>query len=505
MLNFLADNECSFDNLLNLLAEMSDNASNASWGLLPAELLEKIFESVPRLMLGNVGKVCTLWRDVVHRLAVKHLTNQIQNQLIEENQLERWGWCSAATVLDHNILACSCIHLAFNFFSQKDKTFLGQGFAKQSFDRPGKGIPVGIMADKLFFATANEEKQVCLKVINRLKPECEPRLLETPAEQRNASLECGLDVQMVSCENLLVVLVYEGGQVSLWNGKEETWLSDLDLSVHIPYDHFNILEVAVSKNLLAVSANVNSMEFRTHFFRVNTSQPAAFPPQFLGAVTIPKFGLVNVHLNERWVGMRRLEDRELLVIKKAELFTEDQSQVADMAKVVDSQRAGSLWHEVRYVRNASYVNLQPGNSSHLAVEFEAFDFTKLPITSCFGFSIISLDTGEILCQISNSVDLLPASWWGGGAFLFLKKLQPGVSKDDVVKLQVVTYDFSQKMGVCTAEELEQEATRLVPGPVFEFSGVPKLYFHRFKDPKMHVDYSGVVVFAWPDLFVAAID
>jgi hypothetical protein len=158
---------------------------------------------------------------------------------------------------------------------------------------------------------------------------------------------------------------------------------------------------------------------------------------------------------------------------------------------------------VRYVRNASYVNLQPGNSGHLAVEFEAFDFTKLPITSSIGFSIISLDTGEILCQISNSVDLLPASWWGG-AFLFLKKLQPCVI-DDVVKLQVVTYDFSQKIGVCTAEELEKEATRLVPGPVFEFSGVPKLYFHRVKDPKMHVDYSGVVVFAWPDLFVAAID
>jgi hypothetical protein len=37
-----------------LLQKMSDNAfSNASWGLLPAELLEKIFESVPWLMLGK--------------------------------------------------------------------------------------------------------------------------------------------------------------------------------------------------------------------------------------------------------------------------------------------------------------------------------------------------------------------------------------------------------------------------------------------------------------------
>jgi hypothetical protein len=73
---------------------------------MPLELLEKIFESVPLPMLGNIGKVCAHWRDVVHRLAVKHLTSQIQNQLIEEKQLERWGWCSA-TAWDHNILACS--------------------------------------------------------------------------------------------------------------------------------------------------------------------------------------------------------------------------------------------------------------------------------------------------------------------------------------------------------------------------------------------------------------
>jgi hypothetical protein len=74
-----------------------------------------------------------------------------------------------------------------------------------------------------------------------------------------------------------------------------------------------------------------------------------------------------------------------------------------------------------------------------------------------------------------------------------------------MKLQVVTFDFSKRISDGTVEDLEEEATCLLPGPVFEFSGVPKLHFHRFEEPKMHVDYSGVVVFAWTDLFVAAID
>jgi len=69
---------------------------------------------------------------------------------------------------------------------------------------------------------------------------------------------------------------------------------------------------------------------------------------------------------------------------------------------------------------------------------------------------------------------------------------------------VVKYDFSQKIGVCTAEDLEKEATRLLPGPVFEFSGVPKLYFYRHYSTKRLVDYSGVVAFVWPNLLVATI-
>jgi len=261
------------------LQRMCDNASAPSWALLPAELLEKIFESIPRLLLRNIGKVCRRWQNVLHRLAVKHLTSCIQNQLIEEKQLEKWGWCSA-TALDHNILVCSCIHLAFNFFTRKENTFLAGGFSALPIRMSGR-IPVGIMSDKLFFATANEENMVYIKVINRLELESQPRMLKTLAAKN-------LYVHMVCCENLLVVLV-NTNQVSLWNGKNETWLADLDISSIIPDDYLYACEVTVSKDLLTVHGYGNDLKERVVFFRLNTGEPAATLPQLIGTVKI-KYG-----------------------------------------------------------------------------------------------------------------------------------------------------------------------------------------------------------------------
>jgi len=194
--------------------------------------------------------------------------------------------------------------------------------------------------------------------------------------------------------------------------------------------------------------------------------------------------------------------QELVFIKKTELFSGDQSQVAKMATMADPQQAGNLWRNVGHAKDASYLNLQPGSSNHLAVEHKLFDKTK-PHHDAISFMILNLETGEILCKITNTVSLFPASWWGD-AFLFLKKLK-ACDSDESVKLQVVTFDFSQRTSDGTVEDPEEDATCLLPGPVFEFSGVPKLHFHRFEEPKMHVDYSGVIVFAGTDLFVAAMD
>jgi hypothetical protein len=107
--------------------------------------------------------------------------------------------------------------------------------------------------------------------------------------------------------------------------------------------------------------------------------------------------------------------------------------------------------------------------------------------------ILNLETGEILSKISNSVDLLPSSWWGD-AFLFLKNLKACDESDESVKLQVVTFDFSRRICDVTVEDLDNEATCLLSGPVFEFSGAPKLDFKRDSELRQHLDYSGIVVY-----------
>jgi hypothetical protein len=209
-------------------------------------------------------------------------------------------------------------------------------------------------------------------------------------------------------------------------------------------------------------------------------------------VEIILFGQISVHMNEKWVGLWTWTGQELVVIKKTELFSEDQSQVAKIATVADPRRAGNLWRNVGHAKNASYFNLQPGCSNRLAVEHDLFDKTK-PRHDAFSFMILNLETGEILCKVANIVSLFPASWWGD-AFLFLRKLE-ACDSDESEKLQVVTFDFSQGISDGTVEDLEKEAICLLPGPVFEFSGAPKLYFKRFMSTvKQHLDYSGVVVY-----------
>jgi hypothetical protein len=61
---------------------------DSSWGLLPMEILEKIFGFLPKLLLKSVGLVCYQWGNTVHRCAVKHLTRCIETGQIEEKHLE---------------------------------------------------------------------------------------------------------------------------------------------------------------------------------------------------------------------------------------------------------------------------------------------------------------------------------------------------------------------------------------------------------------------------------
>ena len=59
----------------------------------------------------------------------------------------------------------------------------------------------------------------------------------------------------------------------------------------------------------------------------------------------------------------------------------------------------------------------------------------ISLLDAYSFMILNLETGEILCRISNTVNLFPTSWFDG-TLLFLKKLKACVS-DENVKLQVV--------------------------------------------------------------------
>jgi hypothetical protein len=94
------------------------------------ELLEQIFGSIPRLLLPTVSRVCRRWQTAVHGVAVRYLTGCIERRLTTEQQLERWGWSTAAAARQHATAAaawqhathrsCSCIRLAFHFFTREE-------------------------------------------------------------------------------------------------------------------------------------------------------------------------------------------------------------------------------------------------------------------------------------------------------------------------------------------------------------------------------------------------
>jgi hypothetical protein len=124
-------------------------------------------------------------------------------------------------------------------------------------------------------------------------------------------------VQIVAWDNLLAVLFNgstEKGKLFLWDGKEETWLEDIDISLII--QNCQVFDIAIGNNLLAVTATVEDCQQKTLFWQVNTSQPDATPPHFLGKVTFPKKRLVNFLINESWIGVWYYVHKELLIIKK---------------------------------------------------------------------------------------------------------------------------------------------------------------------------------------------
>jgi hypothetical protein len=119
-------------------------------------------------------------------------------------------------------------------------------------------------------------------------------------------------VHMVCYENLLVVKVFLAGQISLCGMvKMRPGLADLDIVSVISHgDTLWMKGVKVSKDLLALLCLWEwSLQHRVLFFRLNTSQPAATPPQLIGMEGI-NYSDIVIHVNEKWVGLWLVDCRD---------------------------------------------------------------------------------------------------------------------------------------------------------------------------------------------------
>jgi hypothetical protein len=365
---------------------MSDVVPPPSWSLLPTLVLEKIFDHVPRLLLPTMARVCTGWRYAIHRLAVKYLDVCIQTKRIEEQQLERWGW-SSSTLWDHNVSTCSCIHLAFDFFTgQQEKPEFVAGTSKPLFDESlcrYINYPPCILGEKLFFEALDEEGWA-LKVMNRLEPENEPRVLQE-------EITGVWDVKMVSCGDLLAILLLGKQIVSLWNGRDERWLADVDVASNLQLNRFDLIDIAdigVSSNLMALSVGTKKLRNCLRFWRLETDQQAGMTPYFIGMVQIRDRSLKNIQINEKWVVIWLGDD--LHYIDQSDLFTEDKSQIAASANVANSEETGNKWRQIGLENGRGkgqlwYLRLQPGHSSHVAVEL---DYRYNDNMNCSGVSTV---------------------------------------------------------------------------------------------------------------------
>ncbi len=263
---------------------MKDDMPSSSWALLAPEMLDQIFQHVPRHMLSTVGHVCTAWRAVVHQQAVRYLTPRIQNHLIEENQLKRCG-LSTDTIRDHCFENCSCIRLAFDSFVQTVGPYSARKTPRK---RARFSHCVGIIAEKVFFWNIDNDNKVALCVMNRLEPDSQPRTLAAPAEhQLTVHVEDRKFLNMVACEDLLVLKLKD--RVSLWSGRSETCLGDLDITAHVSVGPNVVVidDISVGKNLLAVQLFGSHEENQVHFWQVDTSEPTGKTPKFLGTVGLP--------------------------------------------------------------------------------------------------------------------------------------------------------------------------------------------------------------------------
>ena len=363
----------------------------------------------------------------------------------------RWGW-SSDTAGDHDVLSCSCIHLAFNFFTSKERPHSAQKKPSQHFGDWNADVftyyatlACSVIADKVFIAGFLDKDHVNLKVIDRLEPNTQSRFLGTLALELHHQVHLNI-VETAACDHLLAVLIGSSSarvaKVSLWNVEDETWLVDLDIKLS---SHENVHDLAMSKNLLAVTVEnfINKVKrVTTLFWQLNTSQPTATSAHFLTSLDFvrqytgvspdwrPSYD-PKLQMNERWICEWSAGGLEIQFMKKSDIFSGIRSQLAEPVPSANAQDSGEHhWRSVRVGRDIpaifsirlvsiSYVCLQPGNSSRLVVETKDHSYTD---NHRYAVYFVDLSRGEVISKIDTGPDLNPASWCGG-TFIFLRELR----------------------------------------------------------------------------------
>jgi hypothetical protein len=263
------------------------------------------------------------------------------------------------------------------------------------------------------------------------------------------------------------------------------------------------------KNLLAVTAAIqsrieNRKSYKTLFWQVNTNQPTATSSHFVTSVDVPAaWRMINVQMNEKLICEWPDIGIELLCMKKSDIFSGIQSQLAEPALTAHSQESGDPWRRVKLdfqgtVKFTS-VCLEPGNSSRLAVEING----HYPYSNDGSYILlVDLSRGEVIRKIETlRSDLHPASWCGG-TLIFLQELRNYVDRD--ITFRVHVFDPSRVSGFY--EQLEIDDSCLQSGLTVKFFGAcNKLRMKsRIQKELIHVDFFGVVILDYGSLFIAAI-
>ena len=490
-------------------------AAAAPWTDLPPEVLDKIFQYIPRFSRYPVGQVCRYWRQVLHQQAVNYLLVNIKKQLIDENQLARFGWSPAE---DHDIATCSCIHIVFRLLVFAENT--ATKFKQMDFG--GRGFvhtPCATTATKLFFGTT-AEKQTRIHVVDRLRLNTTGRILKKPgaevAEHEAVRLYC--------CGDLLVILqrritTYDcirlrDFTISLWSASSEAWFGELDFLCRIPADLLNkyhermdrhdghtveISDIAISKNMLAVhifnsnydGASLLAMHVNvTLFWRIYTSQTEL---QFLTAVRHAR--TEDCWDDDGWIFMNetffacyryRPGDSDL------EVFNIASGQLAPESRLVILNKE-DWWGDCG---NTLSLKLEPGESGRLAVHYKE---TGL-------FKIVDLATGHVVAQIQLInrsrdmdwfMDTLYDANWLDGYFFFLhntvhtpRSIQN--SREGVIhSYQVVIFD-PDNPGPRHCGETEDLNSQLLSGLTIGPTRHDRSYY---VSPEHHIiiDYSGIII------------